>query len=177
MSGRDLCDDASHLQFVRDLPPCPLTDWSFCLLWCFAGQGGDLAALLLAERGFRAWPRRVLQALCHAQARKFHPLQCYPAISPEPHGIHIHLQIASNARIGMPLGCCQHHLRAQHHLLLTAMAPGDLPQFFLLFLAEDYPGGLFGHALFSYPFLPFLSWTFHIRNVLVACYPLSSIHR
>jgi hypothetical protein len=44
----------------------------------------------------------------------------------QTHRAHIHAQITGNLRIGGSLGCRQDDTRSQYHLLLTAMAPGDL---------------------------------------------------
>jgi hypothetical protein len=78
--------------------------------------------LLLAERGFGSWTRRILQAFRHTHALQVYPLQPHPTISPEPHRIHIHFQLADNVRIGMTFGRCKDDPCSQHRRLRIVAA-------------------------------------------------------
>jgi len=48
---------------------------------------------------------RILQALRDTQRLQIDPLQSYPAISPQAHGIHVDFQFTRNLRIGVSLRC------------------------------------------------------------------------
>ena len=63
MAWGDLLNDAPGLQFVCDFAPCPLTDGAPGLLWRFAGDSGDLTALLGGDLGWSPWSGCIVQAL------------------------------------------------------------------------------------------------------------------
>ena len=89
MPRRDLFDDAPRLQFVRDLASSPLADGTPGISRRFAGQSGNLTALLSGKLGWGSWARRILQALDNREGLPADPLQSYPAIPPQAHRIHI----------------------------------------------------------------------------------------
>lgn len=124
---------------------CPLTDGPSRLRRRFAGQRSHLTTLLSGKGWSHSWTRCILQPFSQTHWRRLDPLEACPAISPRAHRIDIHLQVARNLRITVPLCCGQHDPRPQDDLLLTSMASRHLFSFPLLFSTQDNDCGTLWH--------------------------------
>src|SRR6266700_2898685 len=111
MPWRNLLNNASCHQFVRDFTPAPLADRPSCLQRRFTRQGRHLAALLRRElrRGSRSGP--ILQALCVTSRHKARS----PVIPPSelatsaryPHRYPAHAQSVHWSLPALPLRRCE----------------------------------------------------------------------
>ena len=76
-----LIDNPALHQFICNLTPGPLADWSPCFFWFLAGQLLNLANLVGGQMGRCPRSRQVFQTFLNTQIRKRDRLQIQPASS------------------------------------------------------------------------------------------------
>ncbi len=99
MAGGNGRQDAAADDLVGDLTLAPLADGATGNAGRFTGQRHDLADLLGGNLGRAAGARGIGQALLDAQVGQVDPLEGQPALAPQPDGIDIEPQVASNLAI------------------------------------------------------------------------------
>ena len=128
MARRNLCDNTSEANFLRNLPAGPLADRASSATGGFAGERHDVADLFGGNPGWMARTGRIRQALGNAHVLHTGRVEAEPTLAPETDGIDVHTHAARNLGIVVACGSCQDDPCPYGELLCGRMPPGQRVQ-------------------------------------------------
>lgn len=128
MARRNLCDNTSEANFLRNLPARPLADRASSATGGCAGQGDDLAHLFGGDPRRMSRTGRIRQALGNADVLQTDRVEAAPTLAPETDGVDVHTHAARNLGIVVACGSCQDDPCPYGELLCGRMPPGQSVQ-------------------------------------------------